>query len=89
MTAQTLQCWINSQSGSIERLLRTIRVRGFAIHAMTLQSNDTGYVIEMAVSGRRDLANLAWQLRKLMDVHRVMLPGNEERCRGNIRDQHN
>ncbi|WP_428240039.1 ACT domain-containing protein [Gynuella sp.] len=64
-------CQISFQTGSIERLLRVIRVRGFVIKQLMLETEEHCYSLKLTISGRRSPDNLAWQLKKLVDVRQI------------------
>ena len=68
-----LHCHLDIQTGSLERLLRMIRVRGYCVQSMSLDMQKSAYLINLIVSGERAVDNLLWQLRKLADVHSVEL----------------
>lgn len=59
--------------GSLERILRTVRSRGFEVRDMHVRLDDDGhrYHVRLKVSGSRDPAMLARQLEKLCDVEHL------------------
>lgn len=79
MNAQTtptiaLKLCLSTEAGSMERLLRVIRVRGFEIVDMRLQLDATAYDLELSIRGQRDPQNLCEQLRKLPVVSCLTWP---------------
>ncbi len=69
-----LHCQFNSQTGSIERLLRVIRVRGFTVLGMQLEITQAHYHCQLKVTGTRRIENLIHQLQNLVEVVAVGLP---------------
>ncbi|UZE96088.1 acetolactate synthase 2 small subunit [Alkalimarinus alittae] len=64
----TIQFSVENTPAILERLLRTIRVRGFALDNMVMKSNDQLMEIELSVSGERSISMLINQLTKLVGV---------------------
>lgn len=59
-------------TGELERILRVIRVRGFAVQRMEGNLNEQGMQMNLILSGSRCIHNLIEQLNKLIDIHQVM-----------------
>jgi acetolactate synthase II small subunit len=72
----TIQCEFDPQPGAIERILRVIRVRGFAVISMNAVTQHERMSLEMTVSGDRCYNNLCHQLEKLQEVQRVSAIAN-------------
>ncbi|MCL6415463.1 acetolactate synthase 2 small subunit [Aestuariirhabdus sp. Z084] len=64
--------------GSLERILNTSRVRGFAINHFEAElDSEQHYAIEMAVSSERNIEQLVLQLTKQFDIREL----EQRRCR--------
>lgn len=74
----TLHLTTQSRPEVMERVLRVVRHRGFALEAINMQNNakDDELVIELTVSGERPIVNLKNQLEKLYDVSQLELKNN-------------
>jgi len=62
-----------NQPAIVERLLRVIRHRGFALHSMQLSSTEQGLEIDFKVESTRAIHLLINQLEKLYDVKQISL----------------
>ncbi|MFD2231055.1 acetolactate synthase 2 small subunit [Alkalimarinus sediminis] len=72
-TQTTIQCNVENTPAILERLLRTIRVRGFALENLAMKTNDQNLDIELNVCGERNITMLVNQLNKLVDVNHIYL----------------
>ncbi len=70
---ETLQCNVENTPAILERLLRTIRVRGFALENMEMKTNHQQLDITFNVCGERSITMLINQLNKLVDVNDIYL----------------
>lgn len=68
-----IDCEMIPEPSAIERLTRVIRVRGFNIGAMAMETRGDRLHFTMTVHGKRDPAMLARQLEKLETVVAVRL----------------
>jgi acetolactate synthase II small subunit len=61
---------MKNSEGSLERLLRTTRHRGFEVQSLQVQSSRTPeeYDVTLRLSGSRAVENFRCQLEKLVDV---------------------
>ena len=66
-----LQFTVHNTPATLERLLRTIRVRGFSVDDMAMKSGAQHIEIELSVSGDRSIQSLINQLNKLVDVSTI------------------
>jgi len=66
----TLELELDKQQGSLERVLRVTRHRGFTLEQMQVLSNDNGrsFCVELTINSERRLSLLTNQLNKLFDV---------------------
>ena len=66
---------LSDQLGSLQRLLGTIRRRGFEVETMmvTKSAVTEGYHIEVRLGGERSFEMLARQIAKLFEVSSVSL----------------
>lgn len=71
----SIEMMISQQTGSLERILRVVRHRGFQIDAMQLSSaiESSQRILSMQVRGERNIERLTAQLNKLWDVHSLTL----------------
>lgn len=67
----TIQCNVENTPAILERLLRTIRVRGFALENFEMKANNQSIDIEFNVYGERCITMLINQLNKLVDVNDI------------------
>ncbi|WP_017443930.1 acetolactate synthase 2 small subunit [Gayadomonas joobiniege] len=74
----TLYLTTQSRPEVMERVLRVVRHRGFALEAVNMQNNTDNQqlVIQLTVSGERPITNLKNQLEKLYDVSELALKNN-------------
>ena len=82
MTHQiTLHC--RNQPDAMERILRTVRHRGFTLEAVNMTSSSCGQQFELAiqVSSSRSPRLLTSQLDKLYDVIQWVLKEKQVPCR--------
>lgn len=81
-----LQILARSAPGSLERILRTVRVRGFELSGMSLELDEARgrYHLHLRLRGERPLGLLERQLEKLPDVEQLLAlhPGAREEARG-------
>ena len=69
----TLSCRMNEEAAALERLCRVVRVRGFRISKVAMESTDSGMDIALTLEGSRPIAMLQSQLEKLQTVAGVEL----------------
>ena len=69
----TLSCRMNEEAAALERLCRVVRVRGFRISKMAMESTGGGIDIALTLEGSRPIAMLQSQLEKLQTVAGVEL----------------
>ncbi|WP_250656147.1 ACT domain-containing protein [Alkalimarinus coralli] len=67
-TISTIQCRVTNTPAILERLLRTVRVRGFMLKQLEMKTNSQGLDIELEVFGERNTSMLINQLNKLIEV---------------------
>ncbi|EHQ51777.1 acetolactate synthase 2 regulatory subunit [Ectothiorhodospira sp. PHS-1] len=65
------QLFARPAEGSLERILRTVRARGFEVQDMNVRLEGGRYHVRLRVGGRRDTGMLARQLEKLWDVEHL------------------
>lgn len=70
---------VNDQLGSLQRLLGTIRRRGFKIENMMVTRNPLtdGYRIEARLEGNRSFETLGLHIANLFDVSSVSLQASQ------------
>ncbi len=68
---QIIQCKTHDTPAVMERLLRTIRVRGFLITHLQMRAHQDHLLVEFQVNGERSIEMLINQLAKLIDVDNV------------------
>jgi acetolactate synthase regulatory subunit len=68
---QSIECEAQNTPATVERIFRTIRVRGFSLNKMALTIHKGNLNIQMQVSGSRSIESLINQLAKLVDVNQV------------------
>ena len=71
--ATTLHCRVDNTPAILERLLRTVRVRGFTLENLTMKTNVQSLEVKLRVRGQRNIVMLINQLGKLVDVNDVYL----------------
>ncbi|ERS90701.1 acetolactate synthase [Marinobacter sp. C1S70] len=69
----TLNCRMNQEAAALERLCRVVRVRGFRISKMAMESTGDTLDIALTLEGSRPVAMLQSQLEKLHTVAGVEL----------------
>ena len=69
----TLNCHMNQEAAALERLCRVVRVRGFRISRMAMESTGDTLDIALTLEGSRPVAMLQSQLEKLHTVAGVEL----------------
>ncbi len=69
----TLSLKINNISGSLERIIRTVRHRGFEMVSLNVNVSGDGRTafVELSVCSARHLSSLTKQLEKLFDVQQI------------------
>ena len=69
-----LQIIARATPGALERILRTLRVRGFELHhlAVELDAAAQRYRLQLRVEGARALSMLERQLEKLVEVEQLL-----------------
>lgn len=72
----TIQFSVTNTPAVLERLLRTIRVRGFSLEDLAMKSDNQLLEIKLSLSGERSISMLINQLTKLVDVKEVYLLDN-------------
>nr|WP_291829873.1 ACT domain-containing protein [Marinobacter sp.] len=71
MPSYTLNCRMNQEAAALERLCRVVRVRGFRISRMTMESAGAHLDIALTLEGSRSVSMLQSQLEKLHTVAEV------------------
>jgi len=66
--AYTLTCRMQWEAAALERLCQVVRVRGFRIAGMAVESRDDRLDIRLSLQGHRPIAMLKAQLEKLHTV---------------------
>lgn len=74
LNSYTLRCRMVFESAALERLCQVVRIRGFRITGMTVQSTGSQLDIRLSLEGSRPIAMLESQLQKLHSVTAVSLP---------------
>ena len=69
----TQNCRMNQEAAALERLCRVVRVRGFRISRMAMESTGDTLDIALTLEGSRPVAMLQSQLEKLHTVAGVEL----------------
>ncbi|WP_016954590.1 acetolactate synthase 2 small subunit [Catenovulum sp. SX2] len=71
----TINLIAQSRPETMERVLRVVRHRGFALNAVEMKNCDKNNTvnIQLTVSGERPISNLEHQLKKLYDVTELEL----------------
>ncbi|WP_150912753.1 ACT domain-containing protein [Marinobacter halotolerans] len=77
--SHTLNCRMDSEAAALERLCQVIRIRGFRIARMAVESVGDQLDIELTLEGTRPIGMLQSQLEKLHTVASVALPGGSGR----------
>ena len=74
-----LHCRMQSEPAGLERLCRVVRVRGFRIAGMSVESSGEHFDIALTLEGSRPISMLQSQLLKLHTVGEVVLGEQEMR----------
>ncbi|PSF04718.1 acetolactate synthase [Marinobacter fuscus] len=69
----TLNCRMSQEAAALERLCRVVRVRGFRISKMAMESAGDSLDVLLTLEGSRPVAMLQSQLEKLHTVTGVEL----------------
>jgi|GEM_PF-274947 len=69
----TITCRMNHEAAALERLCQVVRIRGFRIAKMAVETTDGVLDIALTVQGARPVAMLQSQLEKLHTVAEVIL----------------
>jgi acetolactate synthase II small subunit len=67
----TLNCRMASEPAALERLCQVVRIRGFRVASMAVESVGDHLDINLTLEGRRPIAMLQSQLEKLHTVMEV------------------
>ncbi|GGC76341.1 ACT domain-containing protein [Marinobacter halophilus] len=73
MPSYTLNCRMHQEAAALERLCQVVRVRGFRISRMTMESAGEHLDIALTLEGSRSVSMLCSQLEKLHTVAEVAL----------------
>lgn len=71
MPSYTLNCRMSQEAAALERLCQVVRVRGFRISRMTMESAGEHLDIALTLEGSRPVSMLQSQLEKLHTVAEV------------------
>ncbi|WP_273252040.1 ACT domain-containing protein [Marinobacter psychrophilus] len=74
-----LHCRMQSEPAGLERLCRVVRVRGFQIAGMSVESSGEHFDIALTLEGSRSISMLQSQLLKLHTVGEVVLGAQQAR----------
>ncbi|WP_252738083.1 ACT domain-containing protein [Marinobacter salexigens] len=69
----TITCRMNHEAAALERLCQVVRIRGFRIAKMAVETADGALDIALTIQGTRPVAMLQSQLEKLHTVAEVKL----------------
>ena len=69
----TITCRMNHEAAALERLCQVVRIRGFRIEKMAVETSGGVLDIALTVQGTRPLTMLQSQLEKLHTVAEVIL----------------
>ncbi|MCK0164395.1 ACT domain-containing protein [Marinobacter sp. S6332] len=72
-TSYTITCRMNHEAAALERLCQVVRIRGFRIAKMAVETADGALDIALTIQGSRPVAMLQSQLEKLHTVAEVKL----------------
>lgn len=75
MPSYTLNCRMAHEAAALERLCQVVRIRGFRIARMNMESIDGELDIALTLEGARPIGMLQSQLEKLHTVAEVVLDG--------------
>ncbi len=70
----TLNCQMSHEAAALERFCQVVRIRGFRIAQMEVESSEGQLDIALTLEGTRSIDMLKAQLEKLHTVLRVDLP---------------
>ena len=70
-----IHCRMTHEAAALERLCQVVRIRGFRIAKMTMESSDEALDIALTLEGSRPIGMLQSQLEKLQTVVGVELAG--------------
>lgn len=73
MPSYRLNCRMHQEAAALERLCQVVRVRGFRISRMTMESAGEHLDIALTLEGSRSVSMLCSQLEKLHTVAEVAL----------------
>jgi len=73
MPSYTLNCRMAHEAAALERLCQVVRIRGFRIARMAVESAEEHLDIALTLEGTRPIAMLQSQLEKLHTVAEVAL----------------
>lgn len=73
MPSYTLNCQMTHEAAALERLCQVVRIRGFRISKMAVESHQDNLVIALTLEGARAIDMLQAQLEKLHTVAAVEL----------------
>ncbi|WP_372986631.1 ACT domain-containing protein [Marinobacter sp.] len=73
MPSYTLNCRMAHEAAALERLCQVVRIRGFRIATMAVESAEEHLDIALTLEGTRPIAMLQSQLEKLHTVAEVAL----------------
>ncbi|GAA0849999.1 hypothetical protein GCM10009113_30670 [Marinobacter szutsaonensis] len=73
MPSYTLNCRMTHEAAALERLCQVVRIRGFRIARMAVESAEEHLHIALTLEGTRPIAMLQSQLEKLHTVAEVAL----------------
>ncbi|MFL1406756.1 ACT domain-containing protein [Marinobacter sp. M1N3S26] len=66
-----IHCRMNPEAAALERLCQVVRIRGFRISKMAMESSGDALDIALTLEGTRPIGMLQSQLEKLQTVARV------------------
>ncbi|MDO6440960.1 ACT domain-containing protein [Marinobacter sp. 2_MG-2023] len=69
----TITCRMNHEAAALERLCQVVRIRGFRIEKMAVETTNDFLDIALTVQGTRHVTMLQSQLEKLHTVAEVIL----------------
>lgn len=69
--SHTISCRMSHETAALERLCQVIRIRGFRVSRMAVESVGEELMINLTVEGSRPVAMLQSQLEKLHTVATV------------------
>ena len=73
MPSYTLNCRMSREAAALERLCQVVRIRGFRIATMAVESTGEHLDIALTLEGTRPITMLQSQLEKLHTVAEVVL----------------